>query len=56
MRYRATICVDFWTDTKEEAEMKMELLVLCTPNSFSAALSRMPHGSEISLVQESNDQ
>ena len=52
MRYRATICVDVWTDSKEEAEKKVEDIVLGLPNSFQIALSRLPHGSEISLVSE----
>tara|TARA_Y100000310_G_scaffold107691_1_gene106093 strand:- start:675 stop:884 length:210 start_codon:yes stop_codon:yes gene_type:complete len=52
MRYRGTICVDVWADTKEEAEMLMDIHVLGLPNAFQIALSRMPHGSEISLVQE----
>ena len=54
MRYRATICVDVWADSKEEAEMKVDIHVLSLPNAFQIALSRMPHGSKISLVQESD--
>ena len=56
MRYRATIFVDVWADSKEEAEMKVDILVLGLPNSFTGALSRMPHGSKISLVKENHDQ
>ena len=53
MRYRATICVDIWADTKEEAEKKSSDIVLGLPNSFQIELSRTPHGSKISLdVQE----
>ena len=52
MRYRATICVDVWTDSKEEAEKKVESIVLGIPDSFLMALSRLPHGSKISLVSE----
>ena len=52
MRYRATICVDVWADTKEEAEKEVENIVLGLPNSFQIALSRLPHGSKISLVSE----
>jgi hypothetical protein len=52
MRYRATICVDVWTDSKEEAEQRVQDIVLGLPNSFQIALSRMPHGSKISLVSE----
>ena len=55
MRYRATICVDVWTDSKEEAEKEVEDIVLGLPNSFQIALSRMPHGSKISLVKENHD-
>jgi len=54
MRYRATICIDVWADSKEEAEMLVDIHVLGLPNAFQIALSRMPHGSEISLVQESD--
>ena len=56
MRYRATICVDVWADSKEEAEKKVEDIVLGLPNSFQIALSRTPHGSKISLVKENHDQ
>ena len=56
MRYRATICVDVWTDSKEEAEKEVENIVLGLPNSFQIALSRLPHGSKISLVKENHDQ
>ena len=55
MRYRATICVDVWTDSKEEAEKKVEGIVLGLPNSFQIALSRLPHGSKISFEQENHD-
>ena len=56
MRYRATIFVDVWADTKEEAEKRVEEIVLGLPNSFSMAISRLPHGSKISLVEENHDQ
>ena len=49
MRYRATICVDIWADTKEEAEKKSMDIVLGLPNSFQDTLIELPHGSEISL-------
>ena len=49
MRYRSTICVDIWADTKEEAEEKSMDIVLDIPNSFQVAISRIPHGSEVSL-------
>ena len=55
MRYRATICVDVWTDSKEEAEKKVESIVLGLPDSFQIALSRLPHGSKISFEQENHD-
>ena len=54
MRYRATICIDVWADSKEEAEMLVDIHVLGLPNAFQIALSRMPHGSEISLVKEND--
>ena len=52
MRYRATICVDVWADSKEEAEKRVQDIVLGLPNSFFMAISRLPHGSKISLVSE----
>ena len=52
MRYRATICIDVWADSKEEAEMLVDIHVLGIPNAFQIALSWMPHGAEISLVKE----
>ena len=55
MRYRATIAVDVFVDTKEEAEKGVQDIVLGLPNSFQIALSRLPHGSEISLVKENHD-
>ena len=52
-RYRAKIYVDVWADTKEEAEMLVDIIALSLPNSFQDTLIRLPHGSEISLdVQE----
>ena len=55
MRYRATIAVDVFVDTKEEAEKRVQDIVLGLPNSFSMAISRLPHGSKISLVKENHD-
>ena len=56
MRYRATIAVDLLVDTKEEAEKRVQDIVLGLPNSFSMAIFRLPHGSKISLVEENHDQ
>ena len=52
MRYRATICIDVWADSKEEAEMLVDIHVLGLPNAFQIALESLPHGSEISLIKE----
>ena len=52
MRYRATIAVDVFVDTKEEAEKRVQDIVLGLPNSFQIALEPLPHGSKISLIQE----
>ena len=52
MRYRATIAVDVFADTKEEAEKRVQDIVLGLPNSFQMAIFRLPHGSKISLVSE----
>ena len=56
MRYRAEICVDVFADTKEEAEKRVQDIVLGLPNSFQMAINRLPHGSIISLVEENHDQ
>ena len=55
MRYRATIGIDCFVDSKEDAEKKVEGIILGLPNSFLMALSKMPHGSKISLVEENQD-
>ena len=55
MRYRATIGLDIFADSKEDAEKKVEGIILGLPNSFLMALSKMPHGSKISLVEENQD-
>ena len=55
MRYRASIAVDIFADTKEEAEKRVQDIVLGLPNSFSMAINRLPHGSKISLVKENHD-
>ena len=56
MRYRATIYVDLWAGEGKAASKKLEKIVKSIPNSFSDGLVPLKHGSEISLVQESNDQ
>ena len=55
MRYRATIAVDVFVDTKEEAEKRVQDIVLGLPNSFQMTLNLLPHGSKISLVEENHD-
>ena len=52
MRYQATIAVRVWADSVEEAEKQIDGIVLGIPNSFQAAIEPLPHGSEISLIQE----
>tara|TARA_Y100000310_G_scaffold158298_1_gene157721 strand:- start:206 stop:406 length:201 start_codon:yes stop_codon:yes gene_type:complete len=54
MRYQAIIAVRVWDDTKEGAEKQIDDIVLGIPNAFQIALSRLPHGSKISLDQESD--
>ena len=56
MRYRATICVDIWADIREEAEEKAMDIISDIPNSFQVALSILPHGGNISLVQDDTQQ
>ena len=53
MRYVATIYVEVWGEGKT-ASKKLEKIVKSIPNSWSDGLERKPHGSKISLVQESN--
>ena len=55
MRYRATIAVDVFVDTKEEAEKRVQDIVLGLPNSFQMAIFRLPHGSKISFEEENHD-
>ena len=55
MRFPASIAVDIFVDTKEEAEKRVQDIVLGLPNSFQVAISRLPHGSKISLVEENHD-
>ena len=52
VRYRLTLMVDLWADTKEGAEKQAEGIVLGIPNSFQTDVSELPHGSEISLIKE----
>ena len=54
MRYQAIIAVRVWADSREGAEKQIENVVKDIPNSFQMALSRLPHGSEISLVEEND--
>ena len=55
MRYRATIAVDVWADTKEEAEKRVQDIVLGLPDSLLMAINRLPHGSKISFEEENHD-
>ena len=55
MRYRATIYIDLWHDSSKGASKELEKIVKSIPNSFSDGLSALPHGSEISFVQENPD-
>ena len=52
MRYRATIYVDIWAEEDKIAGKKLGKIVKSIPNAFSDGLSPLPHGSEISLIQE----
>ena len=52
VRYRLTLMVDLWADTKEGAEKQVDGIVLGIPNSFQTDVSELPHGSEISLIKE----
>ena len=55
MRYRGTIAIDVWADSIEEAEEQVDGIVLGLPNAFQIALESLPHGSEISLIEENPD-
>jgi|TARA_Y100000310_G_scaffold21605_1_gene20876 hypothetical protein len=52
MRYRATIFIDLWHDTEEEASKEIEKIVKSIPNSFIDGLAALPHGSDISLFAD----
>ena len=52
MRYQATIAVRVWADSVEEAEKQIDGIVLGLPNSFQISIESLPHGSEISLIEE----
>ena len=51
-RFRAEVFVDVWEDTIEEAEERVEEILKGIPNSFAGRITRLPHGSKISLIQE----
>ena len=51
-RYRAVIYVDIWAEEGKTAGKKLDKIVKSIPNAFSDGLSPLPHGSEISLIQE----
>ena len=51
MRYRATIYLDIWKETGEEASKVLDKIVKSVPNAFRDGLVPMPHGSKISLVR-----
>ena len=55
MRYRATIYVDLWHDSGEEASKELEKIVKSIPNSFSDGLSALPHGYKISLDSQEHE-
>ena len=48
-RYRATIYVDVWSESKLGAEEQVEDIVLDIPNAFQTEMIELPHGSKISL-------
>ena len=48
MRYRGTIYLDVFADSKEEAEDKVAKAIKSLPNSFEGEISELPHGSKIS--------
>ena len=54
MRYVATIYVDLFAEEGKTASKKLEKIVKSIPNSWSDGLERKPHGSKVSLVQESD--
>ena len=47
-RYRATIYVDVWSESKLGAEEQVEDIVLDIPNAFQTDMIELPHGSKIS--------
>ena len=54
MRYVATIYVEVFAENGKSASKKLEKIVRSIPNAWSDGLERKPHGSKISLIQESD--
>ena len=54
MRYLATIYVELFSEGGKAASKQLEKIVKSIPNSWSDGLERKPHGSKVSLVQESD--
>ena len=54
MRYVGTIYVDVFAEEGKSASKKLEKIVRSIPNAWSDGLERKPHGSKISLIQESD--
>ena len=55
MRYRTTIYVDFFTDSKQEAEAMALEAVLSINNACLGDTVEMPHGSVLSFDKEESD-
>ena len=49
-RYRATIYVDLWADSPQDASDELSGIIKEIPNSFSDGFTELPHGSNISLI------
>ena len=52
MRYRGIIYVDFFEEVKQDAEEQFMETVLGLLNAFPGDLVELPHGSEISLIED----
>ena len=51
-RYRGTIYVDIWAKNPKDASDELSGIIKDVPNSFSDGFTELPHGSEISLIDE----
>lgn len=52
MRYRGTIYIDVYADSRDEAENELSEIVLGLKGSFLGEVIPAPHGSKLNLIGE----